>query len=71
MERNTCTVCCKSFDNPYRRHDKNGNIIEGCVDDCHTKYLIPTTNSWNWHNSKQAKKTRMEHKKFLKSKGEI
>ena len=58
---NKCPTCVKPLNNPYRRYNRQGQIIEGCIDKCHDKHLIPTTNSYNWviecrkHN-KQLKK---------------
>lgn len=45
---NTCPICTKPVNDPYRRHNSQGQIIEGCIHKCHDKYLIPSTNSWDW-----------------------
>jgi hypothetical protein len=45
---NKCPTCTKPLNNPYRRHNSEGKIIEGCIDKCHDKHLIPATNSYNW-----------------------
>lgn len=45
---NTCPTCTKPLNNPYRRYNSEGQIVEGCIDKCHDRHLIPTTNSYNW-----------------------
>lgn len=44
----TCSICTKLANNPYRHFDSQGNIIEGCIDKCHDKYISKPSNSWRW-----------------------
>ena len=45
---NTCSTCTGDVNSPYRHYDKQGNIIEGCIDPCHDQYLPKMTNTYNW-----------------------
>ena len=45
---NTCPICTKELNNPYRRYNNQGQIVEGCIHKCHDKHLIPASNSYNW-----------------------
>ena len=45
---NTCPICVKPLNDPYRHYNKQGQITEGCIHKCHDKYLIPTTSDYNW-----------------------
>lgn len=61
-----CPICVKSFDSPYRRRNKTGQITEGCIHPCHDEYLIKTSSSWEWVVS-----CRKHNKEIQKSKKSI
>jgi len=50
----TCPTCTRPAENPYRRWDASGRIIEGCVDAIHTGKLVPISSSNGWHMRKKA-----------------
>ncbi len=58
----TCPTCCKPSDRPYRSHNSEGKIVQGCVDEFHTDRLIGISASSSWHNSKEAKEIRKSMK---------
>lgn len=62
MENTKCPICGKSVETPYRRV-VSGVIIEGCISKFHNAaFECVVSNSSDWHNRKEAKKLRKEHK---------
>ena len=55
-----CTICGKPAGSPYRRHDSEGKIFEGCVDGFHSGHLPIPSNTAAWHNRSSAKKLRLD-----------
>ena len=61
---NTCPICTKPLNDPYRHYNSQGQITEGCIHKCHDKYLAPTTSNYNWvidcrkHNKQLKKKSK-------------
>lgn len=39
----TCSTCGHEAQFPFQRQDKQGHIIERCVDHCHDKYIVPVS----------------------------
>lgn len=64
----TCSTCTRKADNPYRHYNKQGNIIEGCIDKCHDPYLVPLSNNYNFvvtrRKAKKAFKTNNKNNKI-------
>ena len=55
---NTCRICTKPVDSPYRVYDERGHVIQGCVAPDHTGHLIAISASAQWHNRPEAKQIR-------------
>jgi hypothetical protein len=53
-----CRTCNKPVDNPYRRRNTDGNIVEGCVAEDHSGQIFSTQDDLNWHNRYEAVKIR-------------
>ena len=54
-----CNTCTRPIDNPYRRFDASGHIVEGCIDDSHTPVAgLLSKSSYEWHFSESAIKIR-------------
>ena len=53
-----CNTCGRRDDAPYRVYDDRGNVVQGCVDECHTGRLVTPSASAAWHGRTEAKKIR-------------
>lgn len=60
-----CSTCGKAAGAPFRVYDERGKVINGCIDDFHTGYLVTPSESSRWHNRKEAKAHRASIKKHL------
>lgn len=54
-----CNTCTRPVNDPYRVYSDNGEVIQGCVDACHTSHLQLDTSSHAWHNRPQAEQIRI------------
>ncbi len=61
-----CNTCCRPVHSPFRSYDQSGNIVHGCIDDCHTGHLVTPSASAHWHNRKEAKAWRVASAKRLR-----
>jgi ketosteroid isomerase-like protein len=68
-----CPVCGKTSAMPYRRYDRELNVVEGCVDAFHTDGLLrrrgrtySANQDWAWHMRDDAKQLRRrEYERLL------
>lgn len=63
-----CPTCTRRACDPFRRYDKTGRVLYGCVDAFHTGHLVTPSESARWHNRPQAKKIRAGLLAFLTKK---
>jgi hypothetical protein len=54
----TCNICCRRPESPWRTYDERGKVINGCVDACHSGRLVTPSESASWHARKEAKAIR-------------
>ena len=48
-----CNTCGKHVTQPYR-NVVDGEIVNGCIDACHTNHLSPNGADYNWHHRPEA-----------------
>lgn len=65
--KTVCNTCAKPYNKPFRIYDKNGKIVSGCVDACHTGMLVPLSDSAFWHNRPESKAVRKNLEKLKKA----
>jgi hypothetical protein len=63
----TCPICCRPADAPYRVYDKRGDVVQGCVASFHTGRLVPISASARWHNRAEAARIRRRLDRLVKS----
>lgn len=62
----TCPICNRAPHDPFRRYDKLGKVIMGCVDACHTDKVTGTDESKAWHMlGARLRRLTLEHLKSL------
>lgn len=44
-----CPTCGKPAAAPFRRHDVEGRVVEGCVDAHHHGHLVTPSSSADWY----------------------
>ena len=52
----TCNTCGRPKASPFRRYDKHGKVVEGCINAAHNDQLYGE--SLRWHMRPEAKKFR-------------
>lgn len=64
-----CRTCCRPLASPFRRADKTGKTVEGCVAEDHDGHLYGE--SLAWHNRPVAKQIRKDLRNLLFIKGAL
>ncbi len=64
IEQLVCYTCTRPVAAPFRRYNKQGEVVEGCVDASHDGHLYGE--SLRWHNRPVAKQIRKQTRDRLR-----